>query len=116
MEKIYSSMGPVTGQSTDATLVAVLDGHTFRVTIHWDRSYTFQTRGELAVLDGLEFKTVLHLHHQDVPRLAAYDLSEPVRKGEFERAGKLPGLVRAQLEALVTLGSKILGTPDPFIR
>ena len=113
MQTIYWSHTPLVnvgpgGQSLDATLVVTERGRTYRVTLHWDHSYSFQSRGEIAVLEGASFKTVLYLHHHDMERFAAHDKLEPPIRGEFKRAGKMPGLIRTQADELAALGSKIV--------
>jgi len=110
MKPIYWKHTPIEGGKTiNATLVINLGkNRTYRVTFNWDRSYSFQTNGEIAVLDGAEFHTVLYLRHHDLPLLADYDNASPPSRGEFERAGKLPALVRQQADELAELGRQIV--------
>lgn len=113
MTSVYWKHTPTGGspQSIDATLVIVLGlvtPRTYRVTLHWDRSYAYQSRGEIAVFTGGEFKTVLHLFHHDLSQFAAYDEWQSPKRGEFDRAGKLPALLRQQADELAALGSRIV--------
>ena len=111
MKQIYWNHTPTEsrGQSLDVSLVGIMGAHTYRVTLHWDRSYSFQTRGEIAVLEGEHFKPLLQLHHHDMEKFAAYDKMEPpVRYREFDAAGKLPGLLHDQARELVELGARII--------
>lgn len=94
-------------QCVEVTLIATESGNTYRVTLHWDRFYSFQTTGQLAILKKEEFTPLLHLFHHDMRQLAAFDALEPSKRGELEGAGKVAAILKLQTNALVDLAVRI---------
>ncbi len=114
MKTIYRSITPrdnwMPPQVVDATAVAEVRGSRIRVTIHFDTSYAFQTRGEIAALAGGKFEPLLLLHAHEIPFVADYHSMDKPELGKMLRDGDLfERRISAALDVLVQRGAAVLG-------
>lgn len=113
MKTIYRFVSPIKGQNVQATLVAKLgererNAVTVRVTIHFDRSCSSQSHGEIAQMTPHGFVPVLHLHWMEIPVVAEWNAAPPMEQGKMERSRLLEDKINLSLDTLADLGFKIV--------
>lgn len=109
MRTIYCGTSGLTGQDNDINYIAELDGQRYRVTIHWDASYDYQSRAEVSVLEGLHWMPLLDLLYPELTLIVSAVANK--QSGGWHGADPRPvreRLLTQQAQALVRTASTII--------